>query len=160
MKRLLALLALVVVSVLAAFVIGMRTSYPPVVDAVRRMNKSVINPRQLRTAGTPGAYAAVIHHVGRSSGRRYRTPVGAYATGDAFVVVLPYGTRPDWIRNVLAAGSAELDHDGRHHRVDRPEVVPIDASPYRFSAPEQRTHRLFGVTRCLVLHRVEAPSGG
>lgn len=154
-----ALVVLAVVGVLVTFVVGMRLKYPPVLDAVRRMNKAVFNPRQLRTAGTSGSDWAVIHHVGRASGRRYRTPVGAVPTDDGFVVALPYGTRPDWLRNVLAAGRAELDLDGAEHDVDRPEVVPLASVASAFSEPERRAHDLFGVTDALVLRRVEAPAG-
>jgi len=38
----------------------------------------------MKTAGTPGAYAGAITHVGRRSGRVYETPVGPFATDDGF----------------------------------------------------------------------------
>jgi hypothetical protein len=51
--------------------------------------------------------------------------VGPFAIGDQFVIVLPYGPGADWVRNVLAHGSATLVHEGRTVRVDQPVVVPL-----------------------------------
>jgi hypothetical protein len=65
-----------------AFMLGMRARSRPLLDAVRRFNRAVSNPRQMQSAGTPGAYASVIRHTGRSSGRPYATPVGAVAAED------------------------------------------------------------------------------
>jgi hypothetical protein len=71
-------------AVSCAFVLGMRARSPRLLDAVRRFNRAFSNPRQMRSAGTPGAYASVIRHTGRSSGKPYETPVGAVATEDGF----------------------------------------------------------------------------
>ena len=50
---------------LLAFVFGMRAKSPVVLRAVRRFNRRFMNPGQMKTAGTPGAYAGVIRHVVR-----------------------------------------------------------------------------------------------
>jgi len=102
---------------------GMRSKSPPVLNAVRRFNRDLGNPRQMATAGAPGAYASVIRHVGRTSGREYETPIGAIATEDGFVSALPYGASADWLKNLLASGSAISVNEGRTYRVDQPEVV-------------------------------------
>jgi hypothetical protein len=97
----------------------------------------------------PGAVASVIRHVGRTSGALYETPIGPFTTDDGFVVALPYGTTPDRLKNVLAAGSAVIVHDGVTYRVDRPEVIPsADAFPF-VPRSEQRSLRLFGVDQFL-----------
>ena len=145
-------IAVLVIGVPALFVFGMRSKWPVVLDAVRAMNKRFMNPRQMKSAGTPGAYAAVIHHTGRTSGKSYETPVGVVHTGDEFLIALPYGTRPDWVRNVMKAGSAVIDHEGESHRVDRPEVVPTDEVSDRFSQADRRTQRLFALDQVLRLH--------
>lgn len=49
-----------------------------------------------------------LHHVGRLSGRRYRTPVLAFRTPRGVVVALTYGPRVQWLRNVEAAGGARM----------------------------------------------------
>lgn len=152
--RLAGLVVMAGVAVGAVFVIGMRSKWPPVIDAVRRFNRSVTNPRVLATAGGPGASAAVIRHVGRSSGRRYETPVGAMPVGDTFAIALPYGTRVDWLENVLAAGSATIVHEGVAYLVDRPEVVATDALADELPPDEVRVLRLFRVGQCLQVQQV------
>lgn len=56
------------------FVVAFGTRFRPVQDRIRRLNRALLNPRQLRTAGQPGASASAIDHVGRTGGRPYRTP--------------------------------------------------------------------------------------
>ncbi|MGF1665096.1 MAG: nitroreductase family deazaflavin-dependent oxidoreductase [Acidimicrobiia bacterium] len=133
------------------FMLGMRFKWPFVLDAVRAMNKRFMNPRQMRSAGTPGAYAAVIHHVGRSSGRPYTTPVGVVRTGDEILITLPYGTRPDWLKNVLAAGNATIDHEGATIEVGQPAVIPTVDVLDRFPESDRRTQQLFAVDQVLRL---------
>jgi hypothetical protein len=65
---------------------------------------------------------------GRRSGQEYESPVGAIAIGDGFLIALPYGPETDWCRNVVAAGSASLAHEGRVYAVDSPEIAQIDAT--------------------------------
>ncbi len=148
-------LLLALVAAAAGFVLAMRRKSPAVLTAVRRVNRTVFNPRQLRSAGTPGATAAVIRHRGRTSGRAYQTPVQAVATAEGFVVPLPYGTQADWLKNVLAGGSATIVSEGSEHEVNRPEVVPTDTVAGYFADGDQRTLRLFGVRECLVVRHGE-----
>jgi deazaflavin-dependent oxidoreductase (nitroreductase family) len=138
------------------FVLGMRARSPLVQRPIVWFSKRFMNPKQMKTAGTPGAYAAVIRTVGRTSGRPYATPIGAVADGDAFVIGLPYGTRPQWLRNLLAAGGGTLDHEGATYDVDRPEVVPLATVAGRFSPSDQRSFRIFNVTEAVRVHRADA----
>jgi deazaflavin-dependent oxidoreductase (nitroreductase family) len=141
----------------ALFLVGMRTKSPAVMDRVRRFNRAVTNPRVLRSAGSPGASASVIRHVGRRSGRSYDTPVGPIPVGDVFVIALPYGPRADWVRNVVASGSATLVHEGRTVPVHKPEIVSTAQVMDDLPSSEQRALRLFGVDQCLRLR--PAPVG-
>jgi hypothetical protein len=134
---------------LVGVVLGMRAGYSPILDAVRRMNRAVLNPRQLKSAGRPGAYASVIRHRGRTSGRAYETPVVPVPMDDGFVIPLPYGLRADWAKNVLAGGSATIVHEGRTYQVDRPEILPMAEGSRYFPAGQQRTFHRFGVASCL-----------
>jgi deazaflavin-dependent oxidoreductase (nitroreductase family) len=144
---------LVVVSVTGiVFVTGMRNKSPAVVNSVRRLGRAT-RPLAIKSAGGPGASASVVHHIGRRSGRSYSTPVAAVRIDDGFVIALPYGLRADWLRNVLASGTATITHDGSTYDVDRPEVVPLSAVEDRFSSAEQRAHRLFGVVQSLRVRR-------
>jgi deazaflavin-dependent oxidoreductase (nitroreductase family) len=124
-----------------------------VLDTVRRTSRAM-KPLALKSAGTPGAYASVIRHVGRTTGRAYATPVGAVATDDGFVIALPYGPNTDWLKNVLASGSAIIVDEGYTYDVDRPEVVPIAEAGRYFTPQDQRAHRLFGVEQCLRVRRL------
>ena len=62
-------LLLGLLTVVIVFVLRMRARSQRVLNAVRRVNRAIVNPRQMRSAGTPGAYASVIRHTGRTSGR-------------------------------------------------------------------------------------------
>jgi len=66
----------------------------------------------------------VIRHVGQTSGTAYETPIGALPTNGGFVIALPYGTRSDWLKNVLAKGSATIVAEGETYEVDHPTLVP------------------------------------
>jgi deazaflavin-dependent oxidoreductase (nitroreductase family) len=140
------------------FVLGMRTKSPLVVRPIVALSRSVMNPRQLRRAGRPGAYASIIRHPGRRTGRPYETPVGVMPDGDTFLIVLPYGPRTQWLRNVLAAGEATLVTEGHTYRVDRPQVVPTREVASRLSRADQRAVRLFATDECLRLHRADEPA--
>ncbi len=96
---------------------------PRVRDSVRSFNKNVLNPAMMALAGRRYWYAAVIAHTGRNSGKPYCTPVVAVKVPDGIIVPLPYGSDVDWLRNVLAAGSATITDNGQTYDVVRPEVV-------------------------------------
>jgi deazaflavin-dependent oxidoreductase (nitroreductase family) len=134
------------------FVTGMRTKSPPVLNTVRKLGRAT-KPLVLNSAGTSGAYASVVRHTGRTSGRTYETPVVAQATDDGFVIALPYGTNTDWLKNVLTSGSATIVDDGDTHEVDRPELADEAAVGHLFPPQEQRSHRLFNVDDFLVVRR-------
>jgi deazaflavin-dependent oxidoreductase (nitroreductase family) len=145
-----------VVLVLAAigivFVVGMRKNSPPVLNAARRASRAT-KPIVLRSAGRPGASASVIRHVGRTTGRSYETPVDAVATEDGFVIALPYGSNTDWLKNVLAKGSATIVDEGTTYAVDQPEIVATAVAAPLFPPETQRTLRLFAVEQCLQVRR-------
>jgi deazaflavin-dependent oxidoreductase (nitroreductase family) len=141
-------------ALLTVFVHGLRAKSPQILDAIRRVNRTVFNPMQMRSAGTPGAYAAVIRHRGRTTGRAYETPLVPAATDDGFVIALPYGLRSDWMKNVLASGSATIVQGGHSYQVDQPEIITVAEGNRYFPARQQRTHSRFGVENCLRVRRV------
>jgi hypothetical protein len=69
-------LILTVLALWVVFALAMRAKFPPVLTAIRRINRAVTNPRAMETAGRPGAYASVIQHLGRTTGTAYETPIG------------------------------------------------------------------------------------
>ena len=76
---------------------------------------------------------------------------------DGFLIALPYGTRTQWLRNVLAAGRAEIVVEGETHQVDRPELVPTASYATAFSLTDQRLFRWLAVNECL---RLRVAAGG
>ena len=147
-------LVLAVVVMGIVFVTGMRAKSPFVLNAVRRSGRAT-KRYVLPSSGTPGGIASIIRHVGRTTGRRYETPVQAVATDEGFVIALPYGPTTDWVRNVVASGTATIVHEGRTHGVDQPEVVPMSMAAPRFAAKDRRTHRLFRVEQALLVRRAD-----
>lgn len=136
-----------------AFIVTFRTQFEPGLALIRRMNKAVLNPSALATAGRPGAATSIIEHVGRRSGATYRTPIGVIESDTGYLVTLPYGTTADWVKNVLAAGAATLVHDGATVRVVRPAVVQLAAVEGMLPAREVRNARFLGIDRFLVLEQ-------
>ena len=65
---------------------------------------------------------AVVAHVGRRSGRAYRTPANLFETDGRPVVALTYGADSQWVRNVLGAGGVDPLARAALERVER-EVV-------------------------------------
>jgi deazaflavin-dependent oxidoreductase (nitroreductase family) len=94
----------------------------PLPRRLARFNRVVTN----RVLGPAARYVpgfAVVSHVGRRSGRTYRTPVNLFKRGDRYVIVLMYGSDSQWVRNVLAAGSVDVETRGRHLHLVDPEIV-------------------------------------
>lgn len=158
MPQLITILGVVVLGLTAlaiAFVVGWRTKSGLVLGPIIWISKKFMNPKQMRSAGTPGAYASIVRHRGRISGIERETPVGVVADGDAFLVALPYGTRAQWLHNVLAAGYATLVHEGTTYDVDRPELILMGTVADRFAAGDQGMFRWLRVEDCLRLRNAE-----
>jgi hypothetical protein len=135
--------------------LGMRTKFPPTMKAMIWFTRTVMNPVQMKSAGTPGAYASVIRCCGRKTGRVYETPVVPFPTDDGFVIALPYGARVNWLKNVLASGSATIVHQGRTYAVDQPEVVLTRTVEAFFPASERTNNRLLGIGEYLRVRTAE-----
>ncbi|KQS99371.1 nitroreductase family deazaflavin-dependent oxidoreductase [Cellulomonas sp. Leaf395] len=84
----------------------------PIPLRVARFNRRVTNP-VLGSISDRVWPLATLHHVGRSSGRRYRTPVFAFTTARGVVVALTYGTQVQWLRNLEADDEARMVRRGR-----------------------------------------------
>jgi hypothetical protein len=155
-KLALAGLFLAISTVVVVYVLGLRSKSPTVRDLARRYHHWVGNPLQMRSAGTPGTFASVIRHRGRTTSRIYETPVWAAPTEDGFVIAIVYGSRTDWAKNVLASGAAAVVHGGQTYPVDRPEIVPMESARPYFPTALQGTHRELRVDRALRVHRATA----
>jgi deazaflavin-dependent oxidoreductase (nitroreductase family) len=65
---------------------------------------------------------AVVTHVGRRSGRIYRTPVNMFRDGERYVFALTYGADSQWVKNVMAAGGCEVCTKSRAVRLCEPRI--------------------------------------
>jgi len=132
-----------------------------VLDRVRRFNRRVFNPvtLALTAGGRRCAHCAIVRHVGRRSGRAYATPVWTVRTSWGFLVPLTYGTRADWCRNVLTAGSATIEHRGTSVAVNRPEVVDAALVVPRLPLAQRALLRLVGMRQFLLLRRASDQAG-
>ena len=100
---------------------------------MRNVNRVATNPI-LRTVAWLVPPLAVVHHVGRKSGRAYRTPVVAFH-GDAGVVIpMTYGRDVDWARNIVRARGCELERGGRRIVLRDPRIVGFDRAARRLPA--------------------------
>jgi hypothetical protein len=150
----LAVLFLTLSAIATVYILGIRSKSSTVRDAARRFHRAVGNPLQMRSAGKRGTYASVIRHRGRTTGRVYETPVWAVPTEDGFVIAIVYGSRTDWLKNVLASRAAAVVHEGHTYPVDKPEIVPMESVRAYFPAKTRRPQHLVGADRCLRLRRV------
>jgi deazaflavin-dependent oxidoreductase (nitroreductase family) len=109
---------------------------PELACRIAHFNKRVTNRVTRPLAPHPPGFG-VVAHTGRTSGKRYETPVNVFTRADGFVIALTYGTQSDWVRNVVAAGACELLTRGRRYRLTNPEIVhdeTRDDAP-RFARP-------------------------
>lgn len=90
----------------------------PVPKWVAQVNKRLFNKIERKRGKRP-----VITHVGRVSGKTYHTPLDAHRTDDGFIFILMYGSDSDWVRNVLAAGTARLQAGGEEFELVSPRVI-------------------------------------
>ena len=66
---------------------------------------------------------ATIKHRGRKSGKPYETIVTVYRKGNTAAIALGHG-KTDWVKNVLAAGEADLHLTRRDLHLVNPRIVP------------------------------------
>jgi deazaflavin-dependent oxidoreductase (nitroreductase family) len=85
----------------------------------------------------------ILTHVGRKSGKVYRTPVNVYRAPNGFVIALTYSSQSEWVKNVLAAGGCELQTRGKKYQLSAPEVVS-DPTRGRFPLPVRIVLRIVG----------------
>src|SRR5579864_5397226 len=85
----------------------------------------------------------ILTHVGRKSGKVYRTPVNVFRATNGFIVALTYSSHCKWVKNVLAAGCCELKTRGSKYQLSAPKVVR-DPTRRRFPIPVRLVLRTVG----------------
>jgi deazaflavin-dependent oxidoreductase (nitroreductase family) len=103
-------------------------------QGLARFNRHVTNPVQRMWAGRLPPFA-IVEHVGRRSGKPYRTPVNAFCTSvdgkPGVAIVLTYGPDRDWLKNLTAAGGGRMRRNGASFGITDARVVSkAEAAPY------------------------------
>ncbi|GAS97639.1 deazaflavin-dependent nitroreductase family protein [Mycolicibacterium canariasense] len=87
-----------------------------------RFNRHVTNPIQRLWAGWLPTMG-ILHHVGRKSGKPYRTPLSVFGTDDGVAIMLTYGPDRDWLKNITASGGGQIKRGGRTAHYTDPRVI-------------------------------------
>jgi deazaflavin-dependent oxidoreductase (nitroreductase family) len=102
--------------------------------AVARFNRRITNPLALSLGGWAPT-TGILEHVGRRSGKRYRTPLNIFDTDDGYVILIGYGTESHWVKNLLAGGPATIHKHGKSVPVANPRILgKAEAQPLVTSA--------------------------
>ncbi|HEX7322293.1 MAG TPA: nitroreductase family deazaflavin-dependent oxidoreductase [Mycobacterium sp.] len=97
--------------------------FPPWLD---RLQIKYMNPVMKKAARfLPGT--SIIKHRGRKSGKVYETPVTTYRKGNQLAIALGHG-KAEWVKNVLAAGEADVRLYRREVHLTNPRIVPVGAA--------------------------------
>ena len=102
----------------------MATSYR--LGRTRRLINALVTP--LVRFGLAGRNTYLLTVEGRTSGRRYSTPVTLVVDDKERWLVAPYGER-NWVKNARAAGWVELSRAGTTERLDVTELEAAEAGP-------------------------------
>src|SRR3954469_16090042 len=130
----------------------------PIPRAVGRLNKVGLNRVTRHLAPWLPGFGVVVHR-GRRSGREYRTPVNVFPTDRGYLFALTYGSDVDWVRNVLAAGSCQLQTRGRTVALVAPRLFH-DEQRHGIRPVERQVLRLLGVADFLALQTAAPEVGG
>ncbi len=102
---------------------GVPMIFPPWLD---RLQIKYMNPVMKRFGRyLPGT--SIIKHRGRKSGKPYETVVTTYRKGDLLAIALGHG-KADWVKNVLAAGEADVQIFRHDVHVTNPRILPAGSS--------------------------------
>jgi deazaflavin-dependent oxidoreductase (nitroreductase family) len=92
----------------------------------------------------------ILTHVGRKSGKVYRTPVNVFRAPNGFIIALTYSSQSEWVKNVLAAGGCELKTRGKTYQLSAPNIVR-DPARRRFPFPVWIVLRIVGADEYMEL---------
>ena len=87
-----------------------------------RFNRHVTNPIQRIWAGYAPTFG-ILEHVGRKSGKTFRTPLTVFSTEEGIAILLTYGPDRVWLKNITAAGGGRMKRYGLSFEVADPRVV-------------------------------------
>ena len=105
---------------------GVPMIFPPWFESLQiKYINPLLRPLSKRMPGL-----GVIKHRGRTSGKQYETIVTPYRKGQVLAIGLAHG-KTNWVKNVLAAGEADIQIGKKTLHLIDPRVLPagtVDAS--------------------------------
>jgi deazaflavin-dependent oxidoreductase (nitroreductase family) len=138
-------LAIIIIAIAATGVLMMRFRK----RWLAKINIAVTNRITSLFAGwLPGF--GILTHVGRKSGKVYRTPINVFRASNGFIIALTYSSQSEWVKNVLASGGCELKTRGKKYRLSAPRVVH-DSTRRRFPIPVRLVLRIVGADEYMEL---------
>lgn len=118
----------------------------PIPKFMARINKRTFNKLEIKRGVRP-----VITHVGRSSGKAYHTPLDAHQVDNGFIFFPLYGPDSDWVKNVLATGTATLKVGDDEFELISPRLVTKEEALRQLPASTKPPANFLGVTDYLLM---------
>jgi deazaflavin-dependent oxidoreductase (nitroreductase family) len=137
--------AIIIIAIAASGVLMMRFRK----RWLAKINIAVTNRITGRFAGCLPGFG-ILTHVGRKSGKVYRTPINVFRGSNGFIIALTYSRQSEWVKNVLAAAGCELQTRGKKYQLAAPKVV-CDPTRKRFPFPVRLVLRLVGADEYMEL---------
>ncbi len=116
----------------------------PIPQRITSFNRRFLNPLTLHLAGHGSMVE--LEHVGRTSGRTFRTPLMAFREGDIVTVALTYGPDVQWLKNITAAGGCRMRLRGQWLSLGAPRRLDPAEGLARVPNPQRLLLRT--VIRC------------
>lgn len=128
--------------------------------AVANFNRRFTNPAA-RSIAPWLPNLGTLEHVGRKSGKSYRTPLLVFNTEDGFVVLIGYGPESDWLKNVFAGGPTALRKRGTVVALGSPRLTDKSDAALLISPASRLFYRLFPYNEAaLVLKKIDHSDTG
>ncbi|TRW83277.1 nitroreductase family deazaflavin-dependent oxidoreductase [Mycolicibacterium sp. 018/SC-01/001] len=119
---------------------GVPMIFPPWFE---KLQIKYINPL-LRPLSRRMPGLAVIHHRGRTSGTEYETIVTPYRKDSVLAIGLAHG-KTNWVKNVLAAGEADIKIGSQTLHLVNPRVLPAGTTDASLPRMAQMVAKRSGV---------------
>ena len=123
-------------------------------QSVARFNRRVTNPIQRLWAGRAPTFG-ILEHVGRKSGKTFRTPLTVFTTADGFAILLTYGPDRDWLKNITASGGGQIKRGGRTADYADPRVVSKAEAAQAITGPVRFLFARLPFEQAVLLRRAD-----
>jgi deazaflavin-dependent oxidoreductase (nitroreductase family) len=114
----------------------------------------VLNPIARPIANLVGL--TVLETIGRTTGKRRRTPLGAFKKGGAFWIVSEHGRHANYVKNIVANPRVRLKYRFRWHEGTAHLLDDVDPRPYE-KGLNGRVVRALGTAQLVV--RIDPDQG-